>query len=137
MTVRRSLAAFLVVLVTACAGTPGPGDPGYLFNVTGSYSGQFSVEGQALPATLELDTAPGGVVTGMFAIAMMDIEGTVEGEIVGNEITWVGSYYNPESGCDGVASATGTIAENGASMEGQVEATECGQYLGGTWRFAR
>ena len=137
MKTHRLAALALLVALAACAGTPGPGDPGYLFNVAGDYSGQFAVGGQALPANMVLDTAPGGVVTGAFGVPMMGIEGEIEGEIVGDQITFVAGYHNPETGCDGVASAAGTVTENGASLEGQIEVTECGEYMAGSFRFSR
>ena len=124
-------------LLTACAGTPGPGEQGYAYNLVGEYSGQFSVQGQSLPATMELDTAPGGTLMGTFGISMMGIEGTVEGDIVGDQVTYAASYYNPDSGCDGVASAQGTISEDGDSVEGQIEVVECGNYLTGSFSFSR
>jgi hypothetical protein len=127
----------LLTFLAACAGTPGPGDQGYAYNLVGEYSGQFSVQGQGLPATMQLDSAPGGTIVGTFAISMMGIEGTIEGEIVGDTVTYLASYYNPDSGCDGVASAQGTISQGGASMEGQVEVTECGNYLTGSFSFSK
>jgi hypothetical protein len=109
MRIRRLASLVAIVLLAACAGTPGPGDPGYLYNLAGAYSGQFVVDGQALPATLQIETLPGGAVQGGFNIPMMGIGGEIEGEIVADRFTFTASYTNPESGCDGVAVSEAAI----------------------------
>ena len=53
-----------VLLCSACAGNPAPGESGYRFNLQGSYDGALSVQGMAYTGTAELSTAPGGAVTG-------------------------------------------------------------------------
>jgi len=137
MKTRRPAALLAAFFLAACAGTPGPGDAGYAYNVIGPYTGQFVVDGQALGATLQLETAAGGAVTGTFGVSMMGIRGDIEGMVVGDQLTFAGKYHNPDSGCDGVAEATATIAEDGASIAGRIEVTECGQFLSGTLRFQR
>ena len=137
MNTRPFVAALSAVLLVACAGTPGPGDEGYLYNVIGPYTGQFVVDGQALGSTMQLETGPGGVVTGSFNVSMMGITGELEGTVVDDQLTLTGKYHNPETGCDGTAAVTATIGENGATIQGRIEVSDCGQFLSGTLRFRR
>lgn len=134
---RRIAASALLVLLAACAGNPGPGEPGYPFNVSGSYSGQFTVEGQGISATLSLQTAPGGAVTGDVRVPEMGITAPVEGTVVGSQLNLRIAYRNPGSGCDGVAESTATIGEGGATISGPLTITECGQPMGGSLSFRR
>jgi hypothetical protein len=137
MNARRLTAAVSVALLAACAGTPGPGDSGYMYNVIGPYTGQFVVDGQALPGTMQLETAAGGAVTGTFAVQMMGITGDLEGMVVDDQLTFKGNYHNGETGCDGIAEVTATIGEDGTTIRGRIEVSECGQFLSGTVRFSR
>lgn len=127
----------LTILIAACAGTPGPGEPGYAYNATGEYAGDFVVDGQPIGATLQLETAPGGAVTGSFRVPDMGLRGQITGSVVGNQFTFEATYHNPESGCDGVARSTATIGEGGTTIEGPLSVDECGQSLGGSMRFRR
>jgi hypothetical protein len=139
MTLRRLCIAATAALLTACAGTPGPGDSGYPFNVSGTYSGQFAVEGQVFAANMELQTGPGGVVTGRFEIRQpVQLSGTVEGSLLGTQLTITASYdNNPMTGCSGDAGGTVTVAEGGASFSGPITVSDCGDMLSGTMRFSR
>lgn len=137
MNTRRLAAVLSLALLAACAGTPGPGDSGYMYNVIGPYTGQFVVDGQPLPGTLQLDTGSGGVVMGTFGVPMMGITGELEGLVVDDQLTFTGNYNNPETGCDGVAEVTATIEEGGTAIRGRIEVSECGQFLSGTVRFSR
>jgi hypothetical protein len=134
---RRAAAVALCFFLAACAGTPGPGEPGYPYNVTGSYSGQLTVEGQVISATLSLETAKGGAVTGEVRVAEMGITARVEGTVVGNQFNLRITYRNPGSGCDGVAESTATIGEGGATISGPLAVTECAQSMGGSLSFKR
>lgn len=136
-TPRRIAAAALLLFLAACAGTPGPGEPGYPFNVSGTYSGQFTVEGQTISATLSLETAKGGAVTGEVRVAEMGITAKVEGTVVGSQFNLRIAYRNPGSGCDGVAESTATVGEGGATISGPLAITECGQAMGGSLSFRR
>ncbi len=134
----RSLAAVLsLALLAACAGTPGPGDTGYAYNVIGPYTGQFVVDGQAVPATMQFETTAGGAVTGSFRVSMMGIDGEIEGMVVEDQLTFNGNYHNPDSGCDGTVEGTATIEEGGTAIQGRIEVRECGQLLSGTLSFRR
>ncbi len=134
---RRLAASALLALLAACAGNPGPGDPGYAFNVAGDYSGQFVVEGQGIAANLSLQTAKGGVVTGQVRVPEMGISAEIQGMVVGNQLTLRMSYHNPTTRCDGVGEGTATIAEGGAAFSGPMTVTECGQSMGASFSFRR
>jgi hypothetical protein len=124
-------------LLAACAGTPGPGEAGYPFNVTGSYSGDLMLEGAGLGATMSLETGAGGVVTGTVRVSEMGIAATAEGTLVGDQLVLRISYKNPGTGCDGVAEVTATVTEGGAAIAGPMAVRECGQAMGGSARFRR
>ena len=44
----------LLAVTWACAGTPGPGDTDYPFNLLGSYTGQVMLEGTAFSFGMEI-----------------------------------------------------------------------------------
>lgn len=134
---RRISLTALAVLLAACAGNPGPGEPGYAFNLSGDYAGEFTVEGTTIPATMTLETGTGGAVTGSFRVAQMGLTGSVEGTLVGDQLAFRGGYRNPESGCDGVAEATATVGQGGATLSGPITVLECGQTLSGSMSFHR
>jgi len=134
---RRLVASAFLLLLAACAGNPGPGDPGYAFNVSGDYSGQFVVEGQGIAATLSLQTAPGGVVSGQVRVTEMGISAEIQGMVAGSQLTLRIAYRNPGNGCDGVAEGTATITEGGATFSGPMTVTECGQSMGASFSFRR
>lgn len=132
-----ALSVLLLVAASACAGTPGPGEAGYPFNVTGTYSGQFVVEGQGIGATLTLETRAGGVIAGQVRVAEMGISSEVSGTLAGDQLTLRIPYHNPGNGCDGVAETTATVTDGGASFSGALTVTECGQGMGGSVSFRR
>ncbi len=134
---RRVVASAVLVLLAACAGNPGPGEPGYPFNLTGDYTGQFAVEGTVIPAVMTLTTGAGGMVTGSFTVAQMGLTGKVDGTLVGNQLAFRAAYHNPESGCDGTAESSATVGDGGASLSGPLRVTECGQILSGSFDFRR
>ena len=137
MTMGKLITLSAAALVAACAGTPGPGEVGYPYNATGTYSGAFIVDGQPIDATLELETARGGAVTGSFRVPMMGIRGEFEGTVAEDQLTFESRYHNPDSGCDGVASGTVTMGEDGATIEGAIRVRECGEVMAGSMRFRR
>ncbi len=134
---RRIGASAVLVLLTACAGNPGPGEPGYPFNLSGDYAGEFTVDGMALPAIMTLATGVGGAVTGSFTVSAMGITGEVEGTLVGDQLTFRASYYNPETSCPGTAESAVTVGEEGGSLSGPLTVNECGQILSGSLSFRR
>ena len=137
---RVALPSFLLLtaaLLSACAGTPGPGEVGYPFNVTGSYSGDLTVDGNGLGATLAIETGAGGIVTGTVRVPEIGITAPAEGTLVGDQLVLRIRYKNPGNGCDGIAEVTATVTEGGAAIAGPMAVTECGQSMGGSARFRR
>lgn len=130
------------LLLAACAGKapirePAPGDPGYAFNVSGTYTGMISVEGQTIPATMVLETGREGVVTGEVRVAEMGITAPVEGTLSGDQFTLNIGYFNPGSGCNGAARSTATVEQGGGAFSGGMSISECGQSMSGALRFRR
>ena len=124
MKLLRLFSIAALATLTACSGTPGPGDSGYTYNVDGTYTGAVSVDGEGtFSGSLELTTAPGGVVSGTFRITQpVQIVGDIEGTLMNDELSVRMTYgSNPLTGCDG-GSMTGTltVAEGGASVSGRV-----------------
>ena len=58
----------LAAAITACAGTPGPGDAGYPYNVEGAYTGSITVNGVPFAGNLTVEIGEGGVVRGTFNV---------------------------------------------------------------------
>jgi hypothetical protein len=134
------LAATLVaVLAWACAGTPGPGDAGYPYNLSGHYEGQLSVEGMAFPTELEIETGMGGEIRGTYHVtAPADMEGDISGSVVADTARFNLHYTNPMDGCGGTLDGTGTVEEGGAGFAGRVRVDDsCGGYLSGTFSFKK
>lgn len=140
---RRSIALpAAALLLAACAGKvpirePAPGDPGYAYNVSGTYAGMVSVEGQTIPATMVLETGPEGTVTGELRVAEMGITAPVEGTISGDQFSLHIGYFNPGSGCNGAARSTATVEHGGGAFSGGMSLSECGQTMSGALRFRR
>ena len=61
----------------------------------------------------------------------------VEGTVLGSQLTLRIAYRNPGSGCDGIAEATATIGQGGATFSGPATITECGQAMGASLSFRR
>ncbi|MCG8467176.1 MAG: hypothetical protein MJB57_03070, partial [Gemmatimonadetes bacterium] len=59
----------LALALGACAGAPGPGDPGYEYNLNGTYAGEVAADdGSAFAGVFEFQTLPGGEITGTMAL---------------------------------------------------------------------
>lgn len=109
-----------LALVAACSGNPQPGDSGYAYNVTGDYQMSVVVEGMTYTGTAALSTMKGGEVTGSLMFASPEvITGTIVGAVAGDSLTFTSAYER--SGCMGVLTGNGTIAEGGATAAGAVE----------------
>lgn len=138
---KPSLSTAVVLALAACAGNPEPGEPGYAFNVEGEYAVEFvASDGQTYAGTMQLSTAEGGEVSGTMALTdPLAIDGSAEGLVVGAQLTITVSYTIPENGCSGVASGTGTIADGGGEVVGDVEIDdECGDApLAAAFTFTR
>jgi len=129
--------SFIVLVLAACAGTPGPGDPGYAFNVVGPYSGRFLIDNQPFDATLQLQTSSGGRVRGTFrVVSPIEIDGRVEGVIVDGLLRLTVTYRNAE-GCDGRIEGILTVERGGGSFDGPVTVTDCGDPIAGQMSFRR
>ena len=134
--------AFLALLIaaglTACAGNPQPGDPGYRFNVSGRYAASFVVEGTPYTGTVDLSTAAGGDVTGSMAITSpVEMTSNATGSVVADTLRLTIPYQSPD-GCGGTALLTGTIAEGGGTVGGAMDLDDsCGGPLTGSFTLTR
>lgn len=110
----------LALSLAACAGNPQPGEPGYPYNLTGTYQALFMVAGEANRGTMELSTAPGGLVSGGFVVTEpAAVLGEVEGRIVADSIEFQMPYERTGS-CSGVVHGRSAIAEGGAAFGGDI-----------------
>jgi hypothetical protein len=136
--IRRVMPIAVAVLYGACAGNPQPGDPGYAYNLSGTYDATYIVNDEPYSGTIDLSTAPGGDVTGTFLLGDPDlIEGSFSGVIAGNEFTYSGPYQIA-GGCGGTVSGSGFITEGGTLVSGEVQVDdECGGPMLGTYSFSR
>lgn len=132
------LRVLLVSLVlSACAGAPRPGDPGYPFNTAGSYTGRFHFGDDPFDATMQLRTAPGGAVRGAFRITTpVVIEGSVEGRIV-EDLLRVTIVYRSPNDCDGRIEGILSVEEGGGVIDGPIRVSDCGPPVAGRMDFQR
>lgn len=137
---RSPIVALAVALfVGACAGTPGPGESGYAYNLSGTYTGMLDVEGMGIPTTLEVSTARGGGVTGVFtASGLGPVRGQMTGTVVDDQLTFRITYDRTAEGCSGTASGTATIETGGGEFSGSVTIDDnCDGMLGAYLRLTR
>lgn len=119
----------LLLAAAACGSPPEPGEPGYAYNVDGEYAAEFAADdGAVYTGTMQLETLPGGEVTGTMSLTdPAAIEGTVEGLVVGADLSLSVDYEIVDQGCGGVASGSGVIDEGGGAASGSVEISDaCG-----------
>ncbi len=123
----------------ACAGNPWPGEPGYLFNLSGAYRGEVVVEGEPFGVNMEVETIAPGTLEGTYEVTSpINMSGPVTGTIAADSVTFTLNYLNPMDGCGGVLDGKGTVAEGGASFSGSAQVNDsCGGYLGGTFSLRR
>jgi hypothetical protein len=132
-----------MVVVTGCAGAPGPGESGYAYNVDGAYRGRLMVEGSPFEATLDLRIARGGRIRGSFSVrAPLEIDGAVDGTVVGDLLRITLSYESAgraDSGraCEGRIEGILSVSAGGATIDGPVTITDCGDSLPGSMSFRR
>jgi len=140
MRIRTTGLLVLAGLVAGCAGSLGPGDAGYPYNVDGDYSGSLMVAGLTMTGTIGISTQPGGMVTGTVSVNRpIQINGTLNGTLAGDQLT-VGIAYgnNPATGCSGgTMDGALTISEHGANISGAVKIADCGEMLDATINFSR
>lgn len=126
-----------------CAGTPGPGDSGYAYNVEGLYRGRLMVEGSPFDATLDLRTASGGRVRGSFRVsAPLEIDGDVAGTIVDDLLRLTLTYASTGQAaagrpCEGHIEGILSVTAGGGILDGPVTITDCGDSLPGSMSFRR
>lgn len=138
----RPIATTLILcaaFAAACAGNPQPGDSGYPFNLTGRYQAEFLVEGSPYRGTMDLTTAPGGAVTGSFAVTDPgQVVGTVEGTIVADSLDFEIPYEILENGCAGVVRGRGAIVEGGSGLAGPIQLDDaCDGQMSGSLTLTR
>lgn len=108
-----------MALLAACSGNPQPGDSGYAYNVTGDYELTVLIEGMTYSGMAAMSTMKGGEVTGSMDFTSPEaISGALIGTVVGDSMQFSSAYER--SGCVGVLTGQGTIAEGGASAAGSV-----------------
>jgi len=138
----RLIATSLILFAAfaaACAGNPEPGESGYPYNLTGRYQAEFLVEGNPYRGTMDLTTAPGGAVTGSFAVTdPAQVVGSVEGTIVADSLDFQIPYEILENGCAGVVRGRGGIAEGGTGLGGAIQLEDaCDGQMSGTLTLTR
>ncbi|MDA0327993.1 MAG: hypothetical protein O2958_03110 [Gemmatimonadetes bacterium] len=133
----RTLSSLGLLLTVACASAPRPGDPGYPFNVVGSYTGRFLIDNQPFDANIQLRTTSGGRVSGAFrVVAPFEIEGQIDGVVADDLLRLTVRYRNPQ-GCDGRIEGILSVEEGGGTFEGPVTVTDCGSPTAGRMSFRR
>ncbi|MGH7543761.1 MAG: pyrroloquinoline quinone-dependent dehydrogenase, partial [Gemmatimonadota bacterium] len=112
--------AFALPEPGGAAPAPAPG------SISGEYHGRLVV-GQRIPATLTLEEAPGGAVTGTLAGTLESEGGTVHGELSGTRsedaLTFEIAFEVPAADCAGTVSGTAEIANAGSLLVGEVGLT--------------
>ncbi len=138
-TLRMWTAAGLLLGAWACAGTPGPGESGYPFNLAGLFQGQVVVEGQAFEFELDILTRPGGALDGTYqVVSPVSMSGPVTGMVMADTATFSLGYTNPMDGCGGTLDANGTVETGGESFSGRVRVNDsCGGVLSGTFSMKK
>jgi hypothetical protein len=131
--------AILLLAAWACAGNPGPGEPGYAFNLMGYYQGQIVIQDMAIPVALELSTGPPGVVSGTYQVLdPMSMEGLVTGTLQADTVSLTLEYRNAADGCAGTLKGVGRVGEDGLSFSGRALIDDsCTGSLEGTFRFRK
>ena len=103
--------------IWACAGTPGPGQADYPFNLSGAYAGEMAVEGQYFSVGMDVQTRQGGEVSGTYQVTSpVSMSGEVSGSVQADTVRFSLNYMNPMDGCGGTVDGTGTIEEGGGAF---------------------
>jgi hypothetical protein len=134
----RSAVGLVALLgIGACATAPGPGAPGYPYNVSGAYAGRLHIDDQPFDATLRLRIVPGGRVDGMLrVVSPVEIEGQVRGNVL-DDLLRLTIGYRSRAGCEGRIDGILTVERGGALVEGPVTVTDCGERIAGRMSFRR
>lgn len=125
--------------IWACAGTPGPGQPDYPFNLSGAYAGEMAVEGQYFSVGMDVQTVQGGDLAGTYEVTSpVSMSGDVTGSVQADTVRFSLNYMNPMDGCGGTVDGTGTIEEGGGAFSGRMRVNDsCGGYLSGTFSLKK
>ena len=131
------MAALVAFATAACAGSLRPGDPGYDFNVSGSYAGRLIVDGQPFEASMRLRTGSGGRVTGTLdVVAPVEISGSAQGRVI-DDLLRLTVTYRSGGGCDGRMEGILDVEPGGDVVTGPVTFTDCGEPVGGLLSLRR
>lgn len=138
---RLSAPTFVLAAATlaACAGNPKPGEPGYPYNLDGTYSTVVVVEGTPYRGTVTLATGDGGAVSGRFTITdPTQVMGSIEGSLAADTVRFEMPYEIQENGCAGTLYGNAPVTPGGAGFEGPVRLDDsCGGELSGTMAVTR
>lgn len=133
------VAAVAAALVgSACAGNPAPGESGYRFNMQGAYDVELDVQGMVITGRAQLNTVPGGAVTGELRLTSpeavtADLTGVVSDSTFQFESTYVRS-----GGCEGVLIGYGDIEVEGVGSSGSLDvADDCAGGMEGSYELSR
>ena len=142
MRARTTFGVAAAAFLAACAGSAGPGQAGYPYNVDGLYTGRLTVERERFDATLRLETGRGGRVRGSFMVsAPLEIEGSVEGRLIDDLLRLRLTYQGAERGgsrpCASRIEGILSVDSGGGIVEGPVTITDCGDSLAGRMSFRR
>jgi len=137
--VRFGMVAVLATAAWGCAGTPGPGESGYPYNLSGSYTGEILVEGMAFSFGMDVVTQKGGAFEGTYEVTgPVSMNGTVAGTLVADTARFALEYVNPMDGCGGTLDGTGTVDSGGAAFAGRVRVNDsCNGDLSGTFSMKK
>lgn len=131
-------AIFGMILITAaCAGSAAPEstpEPVAFPDVSGSWRGFVSVEGQGIDGTLTL-TQTAGDLEAVFRAPAFGLRATGTGFVTREGAVEVVLDYNLQ--CPGEAVMQGQFAPSENQIEGDLDASDCTGAMLGSFRFSR
>jgi len=123
-------AALVLFLIAGCATTPGAPPVAQL---DGSYSGTINIMGETLFASMDV-TQEGSALELRLSLPDIALASTGEGTATREGFRAEVPYTLT---CPGTAVFDGTLQEDGRTVSGSVEATDCDGTMSGTFRFTR
>jgi len=124
------LLALSMFLLAGCASTP---DEPPIPQVGGTYSGSINIQGETLFGNLTI-SQDGPDLELRFSLPDIALRADGEGTATENGFRAEVPYT---LNCPGVAVFTGALGEDGTTLSGRVEATDCDGTMNGTFRFNR
>ncbi len=125
--------ALVLLLLAACArAEPEPPAPAVI-QLSGSYSGNITVDGNVLPARMTV-AQDGANLLLEFQVAEIGVATRGEGVAHADRFTGRVPY---EILCPGTAEFEGRLEEDGRVLAGTLRATDCDGTMNGTFRFTR